>query len=148
MYVCRNPIHHPAEKAQSRPDREARVLTPRGKVRFLSHPRGVREPKFSWYEVRCNPVRKRWREPLVLLGFLMLFEIWLGGLDSNQDNQIQNLMYCRLYDLPAEGDKNAAGRQTTRSASPADISTLFMNSNSVNRARSEGRQESKCLCGS
>jgi hypothetical protein len=32
-------------------------------------------------------------------------EIWLGGLDSNQDNQIQNLMYCRLYDLPAEGDK-------------------------------------------
>jgi hypothetical protein len=29
--------------------------------------------------------------------------IWLGGLDSNQDNQIQNLMYCQLYDLPAEG---------------------------------------------
>ena len=26
---------------------------------------------------------------------------WLGGLDSNQDNQIQNLMYCQLYDLPA-----------------------------------------------
>jgi hypothetical protein len=25
---------------------------------------------------------------------------WLGGLDSNQDNQIQNLMYCQLYDLP------------------------------------------------
>jgi hypothetical protein len=35
-------------------------------------------------------------------------EIWLGGLDSNQDNQIQNLMYCRLYDLPAEGDKKSA----------------------------------------
>ncbi len=28
------------------------------------------------------------------------FENWLGGLDSNQDNQIQNLMYCQLYDLP------------------------------------------------
>ncbi len=28
---------------------------------------------------------------------------WLGGLDSNQDNQIQNLMYCQLYDLPAVG---------------------------------------------
>jgi hypothetical protein len=27
-------------------------------------------------------------------------ESWLGGLDSNQDNQIQNLMYCQLYDLP------------------------------------------------
>jgi hypothetical protein len=25
---------------------------------------------------------------------------WLGGLDSNQDNQSQSLMYCRLYDLP------------------------------------------------
>ena len=25
---------------------------------------------------------------------------WLGGLDSNQDNQIQSLMYYRLYDLP------------------------------------------------
>ena len=28
-------------------------------------------------------------------------KIWLGGLDSNQDNQIQSLMYYRLYDLPA-----------------------------------------------
>jgi hypothetical protein len=33
---------------------------------------------------------------------------WLGGLDSNQDNQIQNLMYCRLYDLPAGEDKKSA----------------------------------------
>jgi hypothetical protein len=30
---------------------------------------------------------------------------WLGGLDSNQDNQIQNLMYCQLYDLPAGNKK-------------------------------------------
>jgi hypothetical protein len=43
-----------------------------------------------------------------LLGDLQLFEIWLGGLDSNQDNQIQNLMYCRLYDLPAGEDKKSA----------------------------------------
>jgi hypothetical protein len=38
--------------------------------------------------------------------------MWLGGLDSNQDNQIQNLMYCQLYDLPAEGSgqqKRAVG---------------------------------------
>ena len=32
---------------------------------------------------------------------------WLGGLDSNQDNQIQSLMYCQLYDLPVV-DENAA----------------------------------------
>ena len=40
-----------------------------------------------------------------------LLEIWLGGLDSNQDNQIQSLMYYRLYDLPADGrqQKKAAG---------------------------------------
>jgi hypothetical protein len=28
-------------------------------------------------------------------------EIWLGGLDSNQDSQIQNLKSCQLDDLPA-----------------------------------------------
>jgi hypothetical protein len=27
-------------------------------------------------------------------------KIWLGGLDSNQDSQLQRLMYYRLYDLP------------------------------------------------
>jgi hypothetical protein len=32
-------------------------------------------------------------------------KIWLGGLDSNQDNQIQNLMYCQLYDLPTRSKK-------------------------------------------
>ena len=42
-----------------------------------------------------------------LLGNLRPCEVWLGGLDSNQDNQIQSLMYYRLYDLPAEGgDRN------------------------------------------
>ena len=35
---------------------------------------------------------------------------WLGGLDSNQDNQIQNLMYCQLYDLPSGGSQKQ-GRQ-------------------------------------
>jgi hypothetical protein len=40
-------------------------------------------------------------KPLVLQGK----KFWLGGLDSNQDNQIQNLMYCQLYDLPAGGNK-------------------------------------------
>ncbi len=33
-------------------------------------------------------------------GLAGLRKVWLGGLDSNQDNQIQNLMYCQLYDLP------------------------------------------------
>ena len=46
----------------------------------------------------------------VLLGNLQLFESWLGGLDSNQDNQIQNLMYCQLYDLPAERETTKKGR--------------------------------------
>ena len=29
-----------------------------------------------------------------------LLEDWLGGLDSNQDSQIQNLKSCQLDDLP------------------------------------------------
>jgi hypothetical protein len=33
-----------------------------------------------------------------------LLLVWLGGLDSNQDSQLQRLMYYRLYDLPAEGN--------------------------------------------
>ncbi len=32
-------------------------------------------------------------------------EVWLGGLDSNQDSQLQRLMYYRLYDLPAVGSE-------------------------------------------
>jgi hypothetical protein len=35
---------------------------------------------------------------------------WLGGLDSNQDNQIQNLMYCQLYDLPPGDNKKGRSR--------------------------------------
>jgi hypothetical protein len=35
----------------------------------------------------------------------LIIKIWLGGLDSNQDSQLQRLMYYRLYDLPAEGQK-------------------------------------------
>jgi hypothetical protein len=64
-----------------------------------------------------------------LLGNLQLFEIWLGGLDSNQDNQIQNLMYCRLYDLPAEGDKKSAEIAGTVECLTSGIYTLFMKCN-------------------
>lgn len=50
-------------------------------------------------------------------------EDWLGGLDSNQDTQIQSLMSYQLDDLPAGGKKkghpgmapqaiNLAGRRT------------------------------------
>jgi hypothetical protein len=30
----------------------------------------------------------------------LILKDWLGGLDSNQDSQLQRLMYYRLYDLP------------------------------------------------
>ncbi len=33
--------------------------------------------------------------------FYEALESWLGGLDSNQDSQIQNLESCQLDDLPA-----------------------------------------------
>src|ERR1700688_3226523 len=32
---------------------------------------------------------------------------WLGGLDSNQDSQLQRLMYYRLYDLPTASSKTS-----------------------------------------
>jgi hypothetical protein len=41
--------------------------------------------------------------------------IWLGGLDSNQDSQLQRLMYYRLYDLPAEGDERNGPWRVARS---------------------------------
>src|SRR5580700_892595 len=46
--------------------------------------------------------------PHDLSGFSGMPLDWLGGLDSNQDNQIQNLMYCQLYDLPT-GAENKSG---------------------------------------
>jgi hypothetical protein len=36
-------------------------------------------------------------------------EDWLGGLDSNQDSQIQNLKSCQLDDLPAVVKKGLSG---------------------------------------
>jgi hypothetical protein len=57
--------------------------------------------------------------------------IWLGGLDSNQDNQIQSLMYCQLYDLPSGGtlQKKPLARLT---------STLLADLGFVNRTRLPG----------
>jgi hypothetical protein len=48
-------------------------------------------------------------------------ENWLGGLDSNQDKQIQNLLYCQLYDLPTRSTEGftEAHRQLCTHASPA-----------------------------
>ncbi len=43
----------------------------------------------------------------------MKLKDWLGGLDSNQDNQIQNLMYCQLYDLPTGGKEQRSDGGTT-----------------------------------
>ena len=37
-------------------------------------------------------------------------EIWLGGLDSNQDSQIQNLESCQLDDLPAVVRRDGLGQ--------------------------------------
>jgi hypothetical protein len=60
--------------------------------------------------------------------------VWLGGLDSNQDNQIQNLMYCQLYDLPAAGpgslryfaapEKASSNRSETAQKEKAGIQTV------------------------
>jgi hypothetical protein len=36
-------------------------------------------------------------------------EDWLGGLDSNQDSQIQNLKSCQLDDLPVVVNKRLNG---------------------------------------
>ena len=53
--------------------------------------------EYSRPVARCNH-HYHWRgcKPMDLLGK----EIWLGGLDSNQDSQIQNLKSCQLDDLP------------------------------------------------
>ena len=32
----------------------------------------------------------------------LILKDWLGGLDSNQDSQIQNLKSCQLDDLPED----------------------------------------------
>jgi hypothetical protein len=53
---------------------------------------------------------------------------WLGGLDSNQDNQIQSLMYYQLYDLPT-------GRKTTAGAAGTTQLTLLANWIFVNQER-------------
>ncbi len=37
-------------------------------------------------------------------------EVWLGGMDSNHDSQIQSLMSCQLDDLPAGGGHNKTPR--------------------------------------
>ena len=68
----------------------------------------------------------------------LILKSWLGGLDSNQDNQIQNLMYCQLYDLPAEG------RQQKRpQARPA--STLLADDAFVNRAKGLPKMSARFL---
>jgi hypothetical protein len=56
---------------------------------------------------------------------------WLGGLDSNQDNQIQSLMYCQLYDLPAGGRYEKRPRKRPGS-------TLVGEKRFVNRVRKPG----------
>jgi hypothetical protein len=55
-----------------------------------------------------------------VLGILLSFEDWLGGLDSNQDSQIQSLESYQLDDLPAEG-RNAdspGGKNDFRNCCP------------------------------
>ena len=45
------------------------------------------------------------KKPPVFMGIPLHLEDWLGGLDSNQDSQIQSLESYQLDDLPAEGSK-------------------------------------------
>ena len=62
-------------------------------------------------------------------------EFWLGGLDSNQDSQLQRLMYYRLYDLPAEGgEANGPCQQEIFVAARPSLFTLVRIRESVNRA--------------
>jgi hypothetical protein len=49
------------------------------------------------------------------------FRSWLGGLDSNQDSQLQRLMYCQLYDLPAEGRQQKGPRARPFSTLPGSL---------------------------
>jgi hypothetical protein len=44
------------------------------------------------------------RKNLTKAGNPLILKIWLGGLDSNQDSQIQSLESYQLDDLPAEGE--------------------------------------------
>jgi hypothetical protein len=41
-------------------------------------------------------------------------KVWLGGLDSNQDSQIQSLESYQLDDLPADGRKMGSSRSKER----------------------------------
>ncbi len=62
---------------------------------------------FFWHSVLhslTNPRKKP--APKAKCGY-SVEEGWLGGLDSNQDNQIQSLMYYQLYDLPTEGVRDS-----------------------------------------
>src|SRR5580698_5338689 len=69
--------------------------------------------------------------PHDLSGFSGMPLDWLGGLDSNQDNQIQNLMYCQLYDLPTGAEE----QRKRRRHDPLELRsfvTLLANSSVVN----------------
>jgi hypothetical protein len=44
---------------------------------------------------------------------LLIVEIWLGDLDSNQDSQIQSLESYQLDDLPAEGESCTQHRKAS-----------------------------------
>ena len=55
-------------------------------------------------------------------------KIWLGGMDSNHDSQIQSLMSCQLDDLPAgEALKGRLGSRLH------NLFTLFGKAKFVNR---------------
>jgi hypothetical protein len=64
----------------------------------------------------------------------MVLKSWLGGLDSNQDSQLQRLMYYRLYDLPNERPKKWAMRSQEFFLAPRpSVLTLDRKLSSVNR---------------
>jgi site-specific DNA recombinase len=80
--------------------------------------------------IDASSPRKQPQVPAVPSG--VNFENWLGGLDSNQDSQLQRLMYCQLYDLPADERQQKGPR-----ARP--FSTLPGGRDFVNRARRAAR---------
>jgi hypothetical protein len=61
--------------------------------------------------------------------------IWLGGLDSNQDSQIQSLESYQLDDLPAGRNKKESQHSSRGSGQPRfDLSNLIWIGEGVNQS--------------
>ena len=62
----------------------------------------------------------------------MILKSWLGGLDSNQDSQIQSLESYQLDDLPADGKLQEVAEQGKSSHPHFNLSRVNGTPRSVN----------------